>query len=352
MSRVHSSSMSRWLVTGGAGFIGANTVRALTDAGHNAVVFDNLSRATAALNLEWLGDRATVVRGDVRDRLAVDAVFDEHGPFDVVLHLAGQVAVTTSVADPATDFEINAGGSFAVLDATRRLAPEATYLNASTNKVYGQLEHHVIDELPTRYADATAPDGVSEAVALDPHSPYGCSKAAADVYTLDYARIFGLRAISLRQSCIYGPRQFGVEDQGWVAWFAMARRLGRPVTIYGTGKQVRDLLHIDDLVRLYLRVAEQPDACAGRAYNVGGGPANTLSLLELLERLDDWQPVAEPPRRAEARAGDQLVFVADTASAHADLGWQPQIAVDDGLPELLEFVDANAERAASMLAAA
>jgi CDP-paratose 2-epimerase len=346
------SRMSRWLVTGGAGFIGANTVRALSEAGHEAVIFDNLSRATTPLNLEWLADRAELVRGDVRDVSAVDGVFRDHGPFDVVLHLAGQVAVTTSVADPATDFQTNAAGSFAVLDATRRLAPEAVLLNASTNKVYGQLEHHAIEELPTRYVDATAPEGVSESAPLDPHSPYGCSKAAADVYALDYARIYGLRAVSLRQSCIYGPRQFGVEDQGWVAWFAMARRLGRPVTIYGTGKQVRDLLHIDDLVRLYLRVAERPDACAGRAYNIGGGPANTLSLLELLERLEQWRPADAPPASAPARAGDQLVFVADGARARADLGWEPSVSLDDGIPSLLEFVDANAERAAGVLAGA
>jgi CDP-paratose 2-epimerase len=343
--------MPRWLVTGGAGFIGANAVRTLTAGGDEAVVFDNLSRATAPLNVEWLGD-VDLVRGDVRDADAVDAVFREHGPFDVVLHLAGQVAVTTSVADPRTDFEINAGGSFNVLDATRRHAPEAVFVNASTNKVYGQLEHHTIEELPTRYVDATAPEGVSDSTPLDPHSPYGCSKAAADVYALDYARIYGLRTVSLRQSCIYGPRQFGVEDQGWVAWFAMARRLGRPVTIYGTGKQVRDLLHVDDLVRLYLRVAEHPDACAGRAYNIGGGPANTLSLLELLERLEHWRPAAESPGLAEARAGDQLVFVADCSRARADLGWQPEISVDNGLPGLLEFVDENAERAAGVLAGA
>jgi CDP-paratose 2-epimerase len=342
--------MSRWLVTGGAGFIGANTVRTLRDSGDDAVVFDNLSRAAAPLNVEWLGD-VELVRGDVRDAAAVEAVFTERGPFDVVLHLAGQVAVTSSVTDPRSDFDTNAGGSFAVLDAARRLAPDAVFINASTNKVYGQLETHTIDEQPTRYVDTTAPDGVSEESPLDPHSPYGCSKAAADVYALDYARIFGLRSVSLRQSCIYGPRQFGVEDQGWVAWFAMARRLGRDVTVYGTGKQVRDLLHVDDLVDLYRRVAARPDACAGHAYNVGGGPANTLSLLELLERLDAWRPRDAEVRFAEARPGDQPVFVADTSRADRDLGWQPQRSVDDGLADLLVFVDEHAERAARVLAA-
>jgi CDP-paratose 2-epimerase len=340
--------MPRWLVTGGAGFIGANTVRTLLDNGDDAVIFDNLSRATAPLNVEWLGD-VELVRGDIRDAAAVDAVLGDRGPFDVVLHLAGQVAVTTSVADPRSDFETNALGSFTVLDATRRLAPDAVFINASTNKVYGQLESHTIEELQTRYVDATAPNGVTEDTPLDPHSPYGCSKAAADVYALDYARIFGLRSVSLRQSCIYGPRQFGVEDQGWVAWFAMARRLGRDVTVYGTGKQVRDLLHVDDLVDLYRRVAARPDACAGRAYNVGGGPANTLSLLELLDRLDAWRPREAGLRFTEARPGDQPVFVADTSRAERDLDWRPQRSLDDGLPDLLAFVDEHAERAESVL---
>jgi CDP-paratose 2-epimerase len=340
--------MSRWLVTGGAGFIGANTVRALQDGGDDPVIFDNLSRATAPLNLEWLGD-LDLVQGDVRDADAVEQLFRTRGPFDVVLHLAGQVAVTTSVADPRHDFEVNAGGSFNVLEATRRHAPDAVFINASTNKVYGQLEEHVIDELPTRYVDTTSPEGVSEETPLDPHSPYGCSKAAADVYALDYARIYGLRAVSLRQSCIYGPRQFGIEDQGWVAWFAMARRLDREVTIYGTGKQVRDLLHIDDLVELYRLVAASPDTCAGRAYNVGGGPANTLSLLELLERLEQWRPRRAELRFAKPRSGDQQVFVADTARVERDLGWRVQRSLDDGLSDLLAFVDEHAPRAAGLL---
>jgi CDP-paratose 2-epimerase len=343
-----------WLITGGAGFIGANAVRVLAARGERVVVVDNLSRATAALNVDWLTETSSfeLVRADVRDAAAVDAVFAERGPFDVVLHLAGQVAVTTSVADPRNDLEVNVVGSFNVLDATRRLSPEATFINASTNKVYGQLEHHRVREAETRYVDEDAPEGVGEAVPLDPHSPYGCSKAAADVYTLDYARIYGVRAVSLRQSCIYGPRQFGVEDQGWVAWFAMATRLGLPLTIYGNGKQVRDLLHVDDLIDCYLRVADRADAVAGRAYNLGGGPANTLSLLELLDRLAEWRGAPIDPGYAAARAGDQLVFVADTARARAELDWSPATSIDAGLPDLLAFVDEHADRAGAILRAA
>jgi CDP-paratose 2-epimerase len=341
----------RWLVTGGAGFIGANTVRTLSERGERAIVLDNLSRATAGLNVEWLSRETDfeLVQADVRDAAAVDRAFVEHGPVDVVLHLAGQVAVTTSITDPRTDLETNVIGSFNVLDATRRIAPEAVFINASTNKVYGQLSHHRIEERATRYADLDAPQGISEAEPLDPHSPYGCSKGAADTYTLDYARIYGLRTTSLRQSCIYGPRQFGIEDQGWVAWFAMAVRLGKPLTIFGSGKQVRDLLHIDDLVDLYLRVADDPDRCDGRPYNVGGGPKNALSLIELLARLKEWKGSLHELGHADARNGDQLVFIADTARAGTDFGWSPRVALDEGLADLFAFVDANADRAESLL---
>jgi|SRR5579884_773030 len=340
-----------WLVTGGAGFIGANVVRTLAGRGERAVVLDNLSRPTAALNVEWLAERneLELVQADVRDAGAVDRVFAEHGPFDLVLHLAGQVAVTTSVADPRDDFETNVGGTFNVLDATRRLSPAATFVNASTNKVYGRLAHHRVEERETRYADVDAPEGVAETEPLDPHSPYGCSKCAADVYTLDYARVYGLNATSLRQSCIYGPRQFGVEDQGWVAWFATAVRLGRPLTIFGNGKQVRDLLHVDDLVALYLLVAESPERCAGNAYNVGGGPANTLSLLELLDRLRAWRGADVEVAFTAPRTGDQPVFVADTRRARRELGWEPGISLDEGLDDLLAFVDEYAQRALALL---
>lgn len=340
--------MPKWLVTGGAGFIGANTVRSLHDRDVAAVVLDNLSRPTAPLNAEWLESELGglhLIRTDVRDRAAVEEAFAANADADVVLHLAGQVAVTTSVTEPRADFDANALGTFNVLEAARTHTPDALFINASTNKVYGQLEHHRIEEHETRYVDADFPEGVPESVPLDPHSPYGCSKAAADVYTLDYARIYGLRATSFRQSCIYGPRQFGLEDQGWVAWFAIATRLGRPITVYGTGKQVRDLLHVDDLVELYVAAAERPDTVAGRAFNVGGGPANTLSLVELLDRLSPADVST-----ANERPGDQKVFVADVSRATAELGWSPRVPLEDGLAQLLEWVDEQADAAATVLA--
>lgn len=339
-----------WLVTGGAGFIGANAVNTLARRGDRVIVLDNLSRPTAPLNVEWLLAETglELAQADVRDAAAVDRTFVKFGPFDVVLHLAGQVAVTASIADPRDDLETNVLGSFNVLDATRRLSREAVFINASTNKVYGDLSGHRIEELETRYADLDAPRGVSESTPLDPHSPYGCSKCAADTFTLDYARIYGMNTVSLRQSCIYGPRQFGIEDQGWVAWFATAIRLAAPITIYGTGKQVRDLLHVKDLVDLYVRIADRPELCSGRAYNVGGGPSNSLSLLELLERLRTWRPISDV-RYADARSGDQRVFIADTARALEDFGWSPRVCLDEGLADLLLFVDEYAHKAEALL---
>jgi CDP-paratose 2-epimerase len=338
----------KWIVTGGGGFIGANAAYRLAERGIEVVAIDNLSRPTAALNVEWLereaGGGFTLLRADVRSAAAVEDALARHPDAQAILHLAGQVAVTTSVADPRGDFEANALGTLNVLEAARRHLPEAVFVNASTNKVYGRLEGHRIEERETRYVDLDFPAGVPETAPIEPHSPYGCSKAAADAYTLDYARVYGLRAVSFRQSCIYGPRQFGIEDQGWVAWFAIAVKLGLPIALYGNGKQVRDLLHVDDLVDLYLRAVERPEACAGRAYNVGGGPASTLSLLELLERLGD-PDVA----RLDPRPGDQKVFVADSSRALADLDWAPSISLDDGFGQLLDWVERNADAAAGLL---
>lgn len=345
--------MSKWIVTGGAGFIGANVTRALAKRGVEVVVLDSLVRPTAALNLDWLaselGDGFTFVRADVRDEAAVDETFHAHCDAAAVLHLAGQVAVTEAVASPRDDFEHNALGSFNVLEATRNHLPHTVFLNASTNKVYGALADHRIEEQESRYVDLDYPSGIPESHPLDPHSPYGCSKAAADLYVLDYERVFGVRAVTFRQSCIYGPRQFGIEDQGWVAWFAFAALLGLPLTIFGTGKQVRDLLHVDDLVELYLRAVERADDCAGRAYNVGGGRERTISLLELLERLESRLGRPLEPRFGEPRPGDQRVFVCDVSRAQAELGWAPTIPLDEGLEQLFEWAERHAEAAAGLL---
>src|SRR4051812_17766695 len=240
----------KWIVTGGAGFIGCHAAARFHQAGHRVVVVDNLSRRGADTNLGWLREQGVneFVKADVRDAAAMNALLSRHADADAVLHLAAQVAVTTSVADPRADFEINALGTFNVLEAVRTAAGgRPAVLYSSTNKVYGNLEHVRVIERDGRYAYEDRPDGVDEREPLDFHSPYGCSKGAGDQYVRDYARIYGLRTVSFRQSCIYGTRQFGIEDQGWIAWFCVATVLGRPFSIFGDGKQVRDALWIGDL---------------------------------------------------------------------------------------------------------
>lgn len=331
------------LITGGAGFIGVNSAAWFAREGWEVTVLDDLSRRGSVENLEWLRRRSNVafVRADVRDAGAIERVMREHGPFRAVLHLAAQVAVTTSVIDPRTDFEINALGTLNLLEAVRRQAPEAVLVYASTNKVYGKMDDVAVELGGERYRYADLPTGVPETRTIDFHSPYGCSKGAADQYVLDYARIYGLQSTSFRQSCIYGPRQFGIEDQGWVAWFAIAATLGRPLTIYGDGRQVRDVLHVEDLVRAYGLAIERAADVAGQAFNIGGGPENTLSLLELLALLE--AELGRPISRSFAgwRPGDQLVYVSDPLKAQAALGWQPRIEPAEGVRQLLNWVARN-----------
>jgi CDP-paratose 2-epimerase len=337
----------RILITGGAGFIGCNLAQACIRAGHRVTLFDNLSRRGSQANLEWLRNSAgmgqfSFVKGDIRDYPALLTAAEGQ---QAIYHLAAQTAVTTSVIDPRSDFEVNALGTFNVLEAARQAGDNSIVIFSSTNKVYGGLEGVQVDEQATRYTLPHYPNGLSETQPLDFHSPYGCSKGAADQYVRDYARIYGLRTVVFRQSCIYGQRQMGVEDQGWVAWFVIAALMGKPITIYGDGKQVRDLLHVDDLARAFQMATECVDLTAGQVYNLGGGLANTLSvwaefgplLGELLGRpvatagLSDW------------RAGDQLVFVTDNGKAKRDFGWEPQIGVRDGIGRLVDWVRANRE---------
>ena len=331
----------KWLVTGGAGFIGCNVVRRLLADSHEVVVLDDLSRRGAGENLDWLRTLGKVafLRQDIRDAAGVHAAVSAPRDADVVLHLAGQVAVTTSVTDPRTDFEINAAGTFNLLEAVRRAAPDAVFLYASTNKVYGNMEHETVELRNGRYAYRDLPRGVSETAPLDFHSPYGCSKGAADQYVRDYARIYDLRSVVFRQSCIYGERQFGIEDQGWVAWFTIAALLGRRFTIFGDGRQVRDVLFVDDLAECYLRAADQIDRTAGRVYNIGGGPDNQLSLLELVELLGQRLGRRLDPPFADWRPGDQKVFVCDVSRARQEFGWVPRTSAVAGVERLLAWVE-------------
>jgi CDP-paratose 2-epimerase len=331
------------ILTGGAGFIGCNAAARFIRDGKQVVVIDDLSRRGTDKNLAWLREQGSFefIRTDIRRADELASAIERHSDAAVVLHLAAQVAVTTSVVDPRTDFEINAFGTFNLLEAVRRHCPKALLLYASTNKVYGGLEHLKVTEVGGRYQLGEREYGVSESEPLDFHSPYGCSKGAADQYVIDYSRIYGLRSVSLRQSCIYGRRQFGIEDQGWVAWFTIAAVLGRPITIYGNGKQVRDVLFVDDLCDLYEACIQNADRAAGRAYNVGGGPLNQLSLLELLGDLDRRLGISLKPSYAATRPGDQPVFVADIRKAERELGWRPKTSAGAGVAELIDWVRAE-----------
>ncbi len=332
-------------ITGGAGFIGCNVASHHLRRGHEVVLFDNLSRAGTRGNLEWLRELEaplTFVHGDVRDAAAVQAAMPTD--VDVVYHLAAQVAVTTSVTDPREDFDINAAGTFNLLEAVRHRAPEAFVVYASTNKVYGGMETIEIEEGATRYRYRDLPEGISEEQPLDFHSPYGCSKGAGDQYVRDYARIYGLRTVVMRQSCIYGRRQFGVEDQGWVAHFCISARLGRPITIYGDGKQARDVLWVDDLVAAYDAAYAHADRAAGQIYNIGGGPEHSMSIWA------EFQPVLEDLAGREIvasfgdwRPGDQPVYVSDIRKAARELGWRPTVPVTYGVERLWQWVDEHVE---------
>lgn len=333
-----------YLVTGGAGFIGSNYVARLLARHEKVTIYDNLSRKGAEVNIDWLrgkygDDSFHLVVGDVSDAALLTATAADA---DVIVHLAGQVAVTTSVHHPRKDFEDNALGTFNVLEAARLSHKNPVVLYASTNKVYGGMESVVVEERETRYVYRDLPHGVSEEQPLDFHSPYGCSKGAGDQYVRDYHRIYGLRTVVLRQSCIYGPRQFGIEDQGWLAWFIIAGVLGRPITIYGDGKQVRDVLYITDLLDVYDRVIDRIDTVAGEVFNIGGGEHNVISVWHefapLLEqflgkkmevRWDDWRP------------GDQKVYVSDIRKAQHLLDWKPQVGVVEGIGQLASWVIAN-----------
>jgi CDP-paratose 2-epimerase len=313
--------------------------------GERVVAFDNLSRRGSEKNAEWLrakyGSRFELMRADIRDARAItDAARDA----DAIYHFAAQVTVTTSVTDPREDFEINALGTFNVLEAARASGRNPLFLFASTNKVYGGMEDVAIVEKQTRYEYRDLRGGVSEAQPLDFHSPYGCSKGAADQYAHDYFRIYSLPTVVFRQSAIYGYRQFGVEDQGWLAWFIIAAVLGKPITIYGDGKQVRDMLFIDDLLDAYDAAAARIDRITGRVYNIGGGPRNTISVwVEFAPLLEKLLGRKIPIQRGDWRPGDQRVCVYDTSKAKRELNWEPMVGVQDGVAKLYRWVKENRE---------
>lgn len=335
-----------YFITGGAGFIGSNFAADLLEKGEAVTVFDNLSRAGAVSNIEWLRSRYgkdsfRLIVGDVRDR---DKLEKELGKPDVVAHFAGQVAVTTSVVDPREDFEINALGTFNVLEAVRKAGHQPTVLYTSTNKVYGGMEDVRVEQGETRYRYLDFPNGIPESQPLDFHSPYGCSKGTGDQYMRDYARIYGIPTVVFRQSAIYGTRQFGIEDQGWVSWFIIAVLMKKKLTIYGDGKQVRDLLFIDDLVRVYHAAVAQPEKASGQIFNIGGGAERVISVWkEFGPILTELAGHSIDVNYGDWRPGDQLIYVSDITKAKGVLGWEPKVSVREGIETLWRWAEANQE---------
>jgi CDP-paratose 2-epimerase len=334
------------LITGGAGFIGSNLADSLLCDGNEVIILDNLSRAGVERNLAWLqsrhGSRVHPCIADVRDARAVDeAVKDAQAVF----HLAAQVAVTSILVDPRYDLTVNIEGTLNVLEGLRRHAPKSPLVFASTNKVYGALEHVATEVVGDRHVPRnprTREFGVDETCPLDFCTPYGCSKGAADQYILDYAHSYGLRSAVLRMSCIYGPRQFGTEDQGWVAHFLIRTLAGEAITIYGDGMQVRDILHVGDAVAAYRGMLAAIDEVKGRAFNLGGGPSNSVSLHALLHEIAAVTGINPALVYEAARNGDQPYFVADTRQIHQAIGWQARMGWRDGLRDLFEWLSSDA----------
>ncbi len=330
------------LITGGAGFVGCNLAHRLAASGREVLIYDNLSRAGVEQNLVWLrqkhGERVSAMLGDIRDghtlREAVACCSE-------IFHFAAQVAVTTSVADPVTDFEVNLRGSVNLLEAIRAQETPPPLVFASTNKVYGTLDGIRLTERKSRYEPLSTlvrRFGVDESRPLDLHSPYGCSKGGADQYVLDYCRIYGLRACVFRMSCLYGPHQFGTEDQGWVAHFLISARDGQPITIYGDGKQVRDVLFVDDVVEAFRLAQLHMDRVSGHAFNIGGGPANAVSLREMVSMIARLMGRKPALTYGAWRSGDQLYYVSDTRRFQQVTGWQARIPAAAGLIRLNEWL--------------
>jgi CDP-paratose 2-epimerase len=335
------------LITGGCGFLGSNLAAKALSRKDELIVFDSLYREGSVDNLKWLKEQGkfSFIHGDIRNQNDITRLIQDIRP-DAVFHLAGQVAMTTSIANPRMDFEVNVVGTHNLLEAVRLYAPEAAVIYSSTNKVYGDLEQYKYRETETRYECIDRPDGFDETTPLDFHSPYGCSKGAADQYMLDYSRIFGLKTVVFRHSSMYGGRQFATYDQGWVGWFcqkAVETRKGilkEPFTISGNGKQVRDVLHADDMIRLYFAALDHIETAKGQPFNVGGGMSNSLSLLELFAMLEELAGVKLNYTKLPPRESDQRVFVADLSKAKRMLEWEPAVSSLQGIKRMLDWVQA------------
>lgn len=335
----------KMIITGGAGFIGINASSFFLKNGYDVTIFDNLSRPGSKQNIEWLhrdGLKPEIIVGDVRNPKDVTKLSTYAKRTDGIIHLAAQVAVTTSVVKPYEDFEINALGTFNILELMRTSQSSAKLIYASTNKVYGSLEKIAIEQTATKYKFKSIKNGIDESFPVDFHSPYGCSKGSADQYVHDYSRIYGLDTVVFRQSCIYGPHQFGIEDQGWVAWFMIAMLLKKKISIYGSGKQVRDLLYVDDLIDAYHKAFEFKDETRGKIYNIGGGLKNSLSIwYEFIPKLQTiFNSIPEYVFENE-RPGDQPIYISNFTQATKDFQWTPKVGLTAGLKSLSSWLIDN-----------
>lgn len=340
----------RYLITGGCGFLGSNLAAEALRRGEELAIFDNLSRVGSEQNRSWLESQGEFLfqHGDIRDPFAIARLIKDFKP-DAIFHLAGQVAMTTSIANPRLDFEINAMGSLNVLEAVREFCPECAIVYSSTNKVFGDFEYLEYEETPTRYIVPSHPNGFDENMPLDFHSPYGCSKGAADQYMLDYHRIFGLKTVVFRHSSMYGGRQFATYDQGWIGWFCQKAleikqgTLKEPFTISGSGKQVRDVLHAKDVVNLYYSAFTHIDQVKGQSFNIGGGIENSLSLLELFAMLEENLDITMKYTKIAPRESDQKVFVADLTKINSFLNIMPSIDTKNGIKMMTQWMQQNSK---------
>ena len=335
----------KYMITGGCGFLGSNIASQVLNQKDELLVYDNLSRVGGEENLEWLESlgKFEFVKANTNDFETLSNVVKRYQP-DVIYHLAGQVAMTTSISNPRLDFETNALGSFNVLESVRQFSPDTVVVYSSTNKVYGDFEYLHYDETSTRYVCKEFPQGCDESVHLDFHSPYGCSKGSADQYMLDWSRIFGLKTIVFRHSSMYGARQFGTYDQGWISWFcqkAIETKYDKNTTftISGNGKQVRDVLHAEDMIKVYISAPKHIDRAKGQVFNIGGGFNNSLSLLELFEFLEKELNVKLNYTQLPPRESDQKIFVADIKKANEIFEWKPKVSKEEGIRKMLTWVD-------------
>ncbi|MFX1392084.1 MAG: GDP-mannose 4,6-dehydratase [Promethearchaeota archaeon] len=335
----------KYLITGGLGFLGSNLSMEVINRDDKLYIIDNCLRKGSKENLNWLKELGSFefFYEDIKNTKEIESIIKKIIP-DVIFHVAGQVAMTSSLRNPRMDFETNVLGTFNILESVRNYCPESIIIYASTNKVYGDLENLDYIETETRYTPKEYPNGFDESLPLDFHSPYGCSKGAADQYTLDYARMFNLKTIVFRHSTIYGSRQFATFDQGWIGWFCQKAReikqktLKEQITVSGNGKQVRDILFFEDTVNLYFKALEKIEKIKGKAFNIGGGIYNSLSLLELINLLENKFEIIIDYEELPPRKSDQKFFVADLTKTKELIGWKPKISYEKGIEKMIEWI--------------